>query len=103
MTWSRDSVTSGFECAGFLPTAHLNLLLAGLMANGYQCLGPSVVNGAIVMRELHTPDALPRGLQATQAPGQYRLTQDPQNRYFAWANGPQAIKPQAFAPRESLW
>jgi hypothetical protein len=42
-------------------------------------------------------------LQAEQAPGRYRLTRDPQNRYFAWANGPQAIKPQAFAAKESLW
>lgn len=96
-------MTSGFEHAGFLPIVHLTSLLAALMADGYQCLGPSVVNGAIVMRELQTPDALPRGLQAIQAPGQYRLTQDPQNRYFAWANGSQAIKPHAFAPRESLW
>jgi ferredoxin len=103
MTWSRDTVTSGFEHAGFLPTGRLNSLLAALMANGYQCLGPSVVNGAIVMREFHTADALPRGLQAAQTAGQYRLTQDPENRYFAWANGPQAIKPQAFAPQESLW
>lgn len=103
MTWNRDTVTPGFERAGFLPIAHLTSLLAGLMADGYQCLGPSEVNGAIVMRELHAPDALPRGLQADQAPGQYRLTRDPHNRYFAWANGPQAIKPYAFAPRESLW
>ena len=73
------------------------------MALGYQCLGPTVENGAIVMRELDAPDSLPRGLQAEQAPGRYRLTQDPHNRYFAWANGPQAIKPQTFAPKESLW
>jgi len=44
-----------------------------------------------------------RGLQAEQAPGHYRLTRDPQQRYFAWANGPQAIKPLAFAPQETLW
>ncbi|PKO58946.1 MAG: hypothetical protein CVU23_14535 [Betaproteobacteria bacterium HGW-Betaproteobacteria-17] len=55
------------------------------------------------MRELEDPAGLPRGLQAEQAPGRYRLTRDPQNRYFAWANGPQAIKPQAFAAKESLW
>ncbi len=89
--------------AGFLPVAQLPTLVARLMALGYQCLGPAVENGAIVMRELDAPDALPRGLQAEQAPGHYRVTQDPQNRYFAWANGPQAIKPQAFAPTESLW
>ncbi|MDO9221075.1 MAG: 4Fe-4S dicluster domain-containing protein, partial [Thiobacillus sp.] len=69
----------------------------------YHCLGPAVENGAIVMRELTEPEALPRGLQAGQAPGHYQLGQDPHNRYFAWANGPQAIKPLAFAPQESLW
>ncbi len=55
------------------------------------------------MRALESADDLPRGLQAEQAPGHYRLTQDPQQRYFAWANGPQAIKPLAFAPQETLW
>jgi len=89
--------------AGFLPIAQLSLLVVKLTALGYRCLGPTVENGAIVMRELDAPDGLPRGLQAEQAPGRYRLTQDPLNRYFAWANGPQAIKPLAFAPKESLW
>jgi len=91
------------EPAGFLPLDQLHALVARLMQLGYQCLGPAVENDAIVMRELDAPDGLPRGLQAEQAPGRYRLTTDPQHRYFAWANGPQAIKPQAFAPQESLW
>jgi len=89
--------------AGFLPLAQLSFLLARLRERGYQCLGPTVEQGAIVMRELEPPDALPRGIQAGQTPGRYRLTSDPLNRYFAWANGPQAIKPQTFAPQESLW
>ncbi|OZA11160.1 MAG: sulfite reductase subunit A, partial [Hydrogenophilales bacterium 17-62-8] len=55
------------------------------------------------MRELASCDAVPRGLQASQAPGRYQLGRDPHNRYFAWANGPQAIKPLAFAPQETLW
>ncbi len=89
--------------AVFLPVAALSSLVAKLMSLGYQCLGPTLENGAIVMREFDAPDALPRGLQAEQGPGHYRSTQDPDNRYFAWANGPQAIKPLAFAPQESLW
>lgn len=91
------------QAPDFLPITQLSSLVAALMAQGYQCLGPAVENGAIVMRELDSPDGLPRGLQAEQAPGRYRVTQDPHNRYFAWANGPQAIKPQVFAPTESLW
>ncbi len=89
--------------AGFLPLAQLPALVARLMALGYQCLGPVVEQGAVVMRALESPDDLPRGLQAEQAPGHYRLTSDPHKRYFAWANGPQAIKPLTFAPQESLW
>jgi ferredoxin len=89
--------------AGFLPIGQLHALVAQLVRQGYQCLGPAVENDAIVMRALESPDGLPRGLQAEQAPGQYRLTRDPDNRYFSWANGPQAIKPLAFAPKESLW
>ena len=88
---------------GFLPLAQLPSLVSGLMGLGYQCLGPAEENGTIVMRALESPDGLARGLQAEQAPGRYRLTSDPHNRYFAWANGPQAIKPQTFAPQESLW
>jgi sulfhydrogenase subunit beta (sulfur reductase) len=81
----------------------LSSLLANLVSRGYQCLGPAVESGAIVMRELAAADALPRGFQAEQMPGRYQLTRDPHNRYFAWANGPQAIKQQVFAPQESLW
>ena len=97
------SMYSEPDRAVFLPLAQLSSLVARLMALGYQCLGPAVENGAIVMRELQSPDGLPRGLQAEQMPGRYQLTRDPHNRYFAWANGPQAIKPQTFAPQESLW
>lgn len=91
------------DFAGFLPLAQLPELVDRLMQLGYQCMGPALENGAIVMRELDAPDGLPRGLQAEQEPGRYRVTQDPHDRYFAWANGPQAIKPQVFAAKESLW
>ncbi|OJY59189.1 4Fe-4S dicluster domain-containing protein [Thiobacillus sp. 0-1251] len=96
-------LSSQSDRAGFLPLAQLPSLLARLRERGYQCLGPTVEEGAIVMRELEPPDDLPRGIQAEQTPGRYRLTSDPLNRYFAWANGPQAIKPHTFAPKESLW
>ncbi len=66
-------------------------------------MGPAQEQGAIVMRELSATASLPRGVQAVQAPGRYALESDPHNRYFAWANGPQAIKPLVFAPQESLW
>ncbi len=89
--------------ARFLDFARLDALIKALQSAGYRCMGPGVENDAIVFRELANAADLPRGLQAEQSAGQFRLTRDPENRYFAWANGPQAIKPQTFAPRESLW
>lgn len=66
-------------------------------------MGPAVESDTIVFREMASAAEFPKGLLAEQSPGQFRLTRDAQNRYFAWVNGPQAIKPLAFAPRESLW
>jgi ferredoxin len=89
--------------AEFLPLEQMQTLLQALESQGYQCQGPTAENDAIVMREIRAANGLPRGLQAAQTPGHYRLTRDPHNRYFAWANGPQAIKPHVFATQESLW
>lgn len=90
------------EDARFLPLDQLTSLVERLMATGHRCVGPAVEQGAIVMRTLDAP-ALPRGLQAEQQPGSYRIGRDPHDRFFAWANGPQAIKPLAFAPQEPVW
>jgi ferredoxin len=87
----------------YLPFPALRFLFDALLAAGYRCMGPAIENDAIVFRELAAPAELPRGWQAEQSPGTFRLTRDPGNRYFAWTNGPQAIKPFAFAPRETLW
>ena len=88
---------------GFLPHNALQTLLDGLQAAGYHCIGPIVRDGAIVFDELSSVDILPQGITDAQAPGEYRLTQTDSPRYFAWANGPQALKPLVFAPRETLW
>lgn len=88
---------------GFLPHNELQSLLDGLQGAGYRCIGPTIRDEAIVFDDLSSVSALPQGITETQAPGEYRLTQTDSPRYFAWANGPQALKPLVFAPRESLW
>ncbi|MCC7414185.1 MAG: 4Fe-4S dicluster domain-containing protein [Gammaproteobacteria bacterium] len=87
----------------FLPRAALGRLLEALCALGYRCAGPQVRDGAIVYAELASVQDLPRGLTDVQAPGSYRLEEGGGERYFAWATGPQALKPFLFAPREVLW
>jgi ferredoxin len=88
---------------GYLARDHLNRLFDALRAAGYRCVGPVVQDGAIQYRDLDTAAALPAGWQDTQAPGSYRLQHSDNPRQFAWANGPQALKPFLFAPRENLW
>ncbi|HHH35981.1 MAG TPA: sulfite reductase subunit A [Gammaproteobacteria bacterium] len=88
---------------GYMERGQLDVLLQSLAAAGYRCIGPRPRDGAIVYESLETADQLPRGWRDTQAPGRYRLMQTDSPRQFAWANGPQALKPLLFAPREELW
>ncbi|MFA7524363.1 MAG: sulfite reductase subunit A, partial [Acidithiobacillus sp.] len=88
---------------GFLPRPDFQHLLTALTAAGYLCLGPKVRDGAITYEELGSTDDLPRGVHDHQQPGAYRLHRDESPRCFSWANGPQALKPLLFAPRETLW
>lgn len=87
----------------FMPRAAFSSMLDCLQRTGRRCIGPQVRDGAIVYDTLHAVDELPAGVHDRQAPGEYRLRHSGDVRYFAWANGPQALKPLLFAPRESLW
>jgi ferredoxin len=88
---------------GFLARSALPDLLVALHRAGYRCVGPQLRDGAIVYEELYDVGALPRGVHEIQAPGAYRIEHSDSARCFSWANGPQALKPFTFAPREVLW
>ncbi len=87
----------------FLPAAALPALLEVLTAAGYRCVGPQLRDGAIVHEELKDVAELPWGVRIRQAPGRYRAQQTADGRCFARANGPQALKPLVFRPRQRLW
>jgi len=87
----------------FLPRVALDALLAALRTRGYTVIGPTVHDGAIVYKPIDSATALPSGWSAEQGPGRYSIQRDASPRQFAWANGPLALKPLFFAPRESLW
>ena len=88
---------------GFLQRDRLQTLLDRLRERGYRCIGPQARDGAIVYDDLKDASALPVGIGSKQAPGRYRLEHNGHGRCFAWSNGPQALKPLLFAPRETLW
>ncbi len=88
---------------GLLPRTDFDSLIAALKASGAQCLGPTLRDHAIVYAPLSTSAELPQGVHDQQAPGSYRLSKTNDARWFAWANGPQALKPLLFSPQEPLW
>ena len=89
--------------AHYLSRTALQSLLDAIAARGFQCIGPQLVDNAIRYQPIATVSQLPQGLRDKQAPGHYRVTQVEDNRYFAWANGPQGLKPWVFASEEPLW
>ncbi len=87
----------------FLARSGIAALIETLRAQGFSVIGPTLRDGAIVYEPIDGPDALPAGWSADQAPGRYSMRHGDSPRQFAWANGPQALKPLFFAPHESLW
>lgn len=87
----------------YLERGRLQDLIEDLQEAGYRCLGPQVRDGAIVYDYLEHAGQLPRGYTDQQSPGDYALEHTGTPRCFAWANGPQAIKPRVFTAEETLW
>jgi len=87
----------------FLPRTEFQSLLDALAQAGYRVVGPRVGDGAVIYGDLTQAAELPRGIIDRQSPGRYRLEADGSPRWFRWANGPQALKPFLFAPRETVW
>ena len=80
----------------------LDTLIRTLSERGYEVVGPTVRDGAIVLDRVEGVGDLPAGVREEQAPGVYRLTQTDDDRLFDWAHGPDAAKRFLFPPRELL-
>ena len=77
-------------------------LLHVLSTDGYELIGPTVRDGAIVLDRIDGVADLPRGVREAQAPGSYRLEQAGDDLLFAWAHGPDAAKRFLFPPHETI-
>ena len=87
----------------FLARARLQSLIDAVMSSGYRVIGPQVKDGTIIFDQMNDVSQLPMGVSDKQLPGAYKIRSNNNGRHFSWANGPQAIKPYTFAPRENLW
>jgi ferredoxin len=81
----------------------LDRLVEVLIADGYQVVGPTVRDSAIVLDKLDSAAGLPAGWGVDTAPGRYRLRQREDAAVFANSAGPQSWKQFLHPPRRQLW
>ncbi|QOV33701.1 4Fe-4S dicluster domain-containing protein [Streptomyces ferrugineus] len=81
----------------------LDALVAVLVAKGRTVIGPTVRDGAIVLSELTSADALPYGWGVELDAGRYRLVSREDGAAFAHSAGPQSWKSWLHPARERLW
>ncbi len=87
----------------FLARDNFPQLLEVLQQAGYTCIAPQIRDANLVYDEITQIEQLPINYQDQQSPGRYLISENGQQRYFAWANGAEAVKPMTFASREALW
>jgi ferredoxin len=80
----------------------LGRLLELLVDKGYEVVGPTVRDAAIVLERIDGVQDLPRGVREVQGPAAYELELDGPDRLFDWAHGPDSGKRFLFPPREVL-
>ncbi|MEI7634176.1 MAG: 4Fe-4S dicluster domain-containing protein [bacterium] len=82
---------------------NLQAVLDALAAKGYQPIGPSVRDGAIVYDEINSADDLPAGWTDEMSGGTYRLKRSGGSALFGYVIGPQSWKKYLHPPVIRLW
>ncbi len=82
---------------------HLQQLLEVLKGMGYQVIGPTRRDGAVVYEEVDEVEDLPAGWTDTQDGGVYRLHKRDDDALFGYTAAPQAWKKFLHPPRRRLW
>lgn len=81
----------------------LDRLVAVLEERGWEVLGPTVRDGAVVVGPVHGVADLPRGVGDDQQPGRYRLRDRGDDALFGFAAAATSFKPVLFPSRQLLW
>ena len=88
--------------ARWLAKADFALLFGALTDRGYEIIGPTVAQGAIVYDRVTSVDDLPRGWTEVQGPGSYRLTRRDDEALFGFVVGPHSWKQFLFPPSATV-
>jgi ferredoxin len=82
---------------------HFQSLLDALHQRGYQVMGPTIREGAIVYDAVTRVDDLPIGWTEVQDGGTYRLTRRTDQALFGYVVGPHSWKQFLHPPQLRLW
>jgi formate hydrogenlyase subunit 6/NADH:ubiquinone oxidoreductase subunit I len=82
----------------FLAKADLQILIDCLVGDGFQVVGPTIDQGAIVYDEIRSVNDLPKGWTDLQQAAQYRLKRRDDEAYFGFVVGPHSWKRFLFPP-----
>jgi formate hydrogenlyase subunit 6/NADH:ubiquinone oxidoreductase subunit I len=86
-----------------LGAEQLGTLIEALARKGYEVVGPTVRDGAIVYDHIELLDDLPMGWTDEQNPGYYRLKRRDDEALFGYAVGPQSWKKYTHPAEVRLW
>src|SRR5208283_4547318 len=81
---------------------HLEQLFQTLVKRGYDVIGPTLRDGAIVYDHLTSTEDLPSGWTDEQAGGWYRLKRRKDNALFGYVVGPHSWKKLLYPPLQRL-
>lgn len=82
----------------FLPKSELQALIETLRDDGFNVVGPTVDQGAIIYDEIESIADLPQGLTDRQDAATYRLDQRDDDALFGYVVGPHSWKKYLFPP-----
>jgi len=86
----------------FLAVADLQTLINVLAGHGYELIGPTIEQEAIVYGPITSIDDLPRGWTDVQEPGKYRLARRDDDALFGYVVGPFSWKRFLFPPSATV-
>jgi sulfhydrogenase subunit beta (sulfur reductase) len=81
----------------------LGTLIAALIRDGYEVIGPTLRDGAIVYNHVKSVEDLPVGWTDEQEPGRYRLKRREDEALFGYSVGPQSWKNYLHPAEIRLW
>ncbi|MEK6675804.1 MAG: 4Fe-4S dicluster domain-containing protein [Planctomycetota bacterium] len=83
--------------------AHFGAIIDSLREDGFQVIGPTLRDGAIVYDEIEGEKDLPIGWTDVQEAGKYRLVPRGDKAWFGYNVGPQSWKRFLHSPLQRLW